>query len=467
MLRNLKLLTLAGTAVLTFTQAFADYSLSTNLDFVDKKSKRDSSLTGDFSFRTNQLVDDVGEVTGNQHFGDLNLKYQSLNSENVYKGFQFSTRVNDQEQMMYSIQEAVVEWRYSSSRFAMGRTTLDWSYTDQVWGLGKVNNRVNFDYFEPGQEGLVGFFYDKKFNNGFSFSAFGSFIYVPEMNPAMQVNDDGTIDCKNPWCTQMESQVDIDGTGNMTDVYYNVNYPEISDVVLRQSFGLQAAQKFKVINGSDFNANLTASAFYLRKPENNISTTAEAKFQTPEQRIFVNVTPQVFYHDVRGGNLELELEEWNMKLYGSAISIVPDQQPDGDNVFIRYLAIRPKKIQEDYLSSGLVFDNGRVRGHAGYIARVSEYDRENDLLAEFPRWNQAGHLALAFNATRKIGVSLDYKFDMLTEDRLTMVHTSYRFGPNVIAGLGVNIIGTNPDEESFWSRFENNDSVYSSLQYTF
>lgn len=464
MLKNLKLMATLGTT-LCLGQAYADYSLSTNLDFVDKKSKRDSSLTGDFSFRSNQLVEDVGEVTGNQHFGDINLKYQSLNSENVYKGFQFSTRVNDQEHMMYSIQEAVVEWRYSSSRLAMGRATLDWSYADQVWGLGKVNNRVNFDYFEPGQEGLTGFFYDKKYNNGFSFGVFGSFFYVPEMNPATQVNDDGTIDCKNPWCTEMDSQVDIEG--NMTDVYYNVNYPEISEILLRQSFGLQAAQKFKVITSDNFNMNMNISGFYIRKPENNISTSAEVKYQTPEKRLFVDITPEVYYHDVKGGNIELEIEEWNTTLYGSAISIVPEKNPDGGSPLIQYTALKPRKLQEDYLSTGLIFDNGRVKGHAGYIARVSEYDRESDLLAEYPRWNQAVHLAMSFNATRKIGVSLDYKFDMLTEDRLTMVHTSYRFGPNVFAGLGVNIIGTNPDEESFWTRFENNDSVYSSLKYTF
>jgi len=212
---------------------------------------------------------------------------------------------------------------------------------------------------------------------------------------------------------------------------------------------------------------LTGTAFYIRKPENNVSIAAEVKYETDNQRLFVDATPQFYYHDVKGGNLELEVKEWNVKLYGSAISIVPEKLPDSDIPYIEYTPIKPRKLQEDYLSSGIVYDNGHVKAHAGYIARVSEYDRENDLLAKYPRWNQAGHLALDFNLTRKIGVSLDYKYDMLTEDRLTMFNTSYRFGPNVIASMGVNIIGTNPDEESYWTQFENNDSVYSSLKYTF
>ena len=161
------------------------------------------------------------------------------------------------------------------------------------------------------------------------------------------------------------------------------------------------------------------------------------------------------------------MEEWNTKLYASAISIVPEKIPDSDIPYIEYTSIKPRKLQEDYLSGGAIYDNGSFKTHLGYIARVSEYDRENDVLAGYPRWNQAGHIALDFSLTRKIGVMLDYKYDILTEDRLTMFKTSYRFGPNVVAAMGVNIIGTNPDEESFWSQYENNDSVYSSFKYTF
>jgi len=464
MFKNCKSIILAS-VIVSSTHVLADYSLSTNLDINDKKTKKDSALTGDFGIRANQMIEDVGEVVGNQHFGDLNLKYQSFNSDNVYKGFQFSARVNDQEQMMYSIQEAMVEWRYTDSRLAMGRSTLDWSHADKIWGLGKINNRVNFDYFEPGQEGLVGFFYDKQFKNGFNISAFGSFVYVPEMNPAMQVNDDGTIDCKNPWCTQPNRTAPIEGKD--IPIYYNVNYPEISEAVLRQSIGLKLGQRLKVIESKNFNMNLTANAYYIRKPENNVSIAAEIKYETDNNRIFVDATPQFYYHDVKGGNIELEIKEWNTKLYASAISTVPEKSPDGDIPYIEYTPIKPRKLQEDYLSGGVIYDNGSFKSHIGYIARVSEYDRENDILAQYPRWNQAGHIALDFNLTRKIGVSLDYKYDMLTEDRLTMFNTSYRFGPNVIAAVGVNIIGTNPDEESFWSQYENNDSVYSSFKYTF
>jgi hypothetical protein len=459
---------MAGVLLVNSNYVFANYSLSTNLDFEDNKTKKDSKLSGDFGIRANQMIEDVGEVIGNRHFGDLNLKYQSFNSDKVYKGFEFSARVNDQEQLMYSIQEAIVEWRFNDSRLALGRSTLDWSHTDETWGLGKINNRINFDYFDPGQEGLIGAFYDKQFKNGFNLSAFGSFVYVPEMNPALQVNDDGTIDCKNPWCTQPNSSAQIDDGGEETPIYYNVNYPEITDVIMRYSLGLKLGHSAEVVRSKNLNMKLTTNAFFLRKPENNISIAAEISVQPQnDNRIFVDATPQFYYHDVTGGNIELDVKELNTKFYASAISIVPEQSPDNESPLIVYTPIKPRKLREDYVSGGAIYDNGSFKSHIGYIARVSEYDRQNETLAEYPRWNQAGHIALDLNITRKISVSLDYKYDMLTEDRLTMFNSSYRFGPNVVAAVGVNIIGTNPDEESFWSQYENNDSVYSSLKYTF
>ena len=108
-----------------------------------------------------------------------------------------------------------------------------------------------------------------------------------------------------------------------------------------------------------------------------------------------------------------------------------------------------------------------LRSHLGYIARVSEFDTENDILVNYPRWNQAVHFSASKDFSRKIFVHLDYKYDMLTEDRLTMFRTSYSFGPSVVASFGVNVIGTNQSEESYWTKFENNDSVYSSLKYSF
>ncbi len=453
----LKKLTLVNAALICSLSLHASTNFtSVNYQTPSNTKKNTSLLSGDFGFQTNGLVEDVGEVVGNEYFGHLNIKYQSVNSSNTYKGFEIKTKVNNEEVLQYSLKEAIIDYKYSNSRFAFGRTTLDWSHADRVWSLGKVNNRVNFDYFEPEEEGLVGLFYDKKYSNGVDISLFTSFVYIPEMSQGMIMDKEkGTITCKTAWCDAPSASAEIEGKD--VPIYYEVNYPEVSDAVLRFSSGLKLGIEF---------GNIYINTFYLRKPENQFSVSAEVSTPPEVSQINVEVTPQFYYHDVKGGNAEIKLSE-TLKLYTSAISIVPEKFPDGDEPYIQYTGIKMKKKKEDYYSGGLAFDDGSFRSHLGYIARVSEFDTENDILVNYPRWNQAVHFSASKDFSRKIFVHLDYKYDMLTEDRLTMFRTSYSFGPSVVASFGVNVIGTNQSEESYWTKFENNDSVYSSLKYSF
>lgn len=465
-----------STFVVSVSSVDAKNSSSTSLK-TKKNGHKDSMLIGDFTFQSNQFADDIGEVTGNEYFGDFNIEYKSATDSNTKKNFELKSRMNNEEQLMYSIREANVEWNYSDSQIVLGRKNLNWSKADAAWGLGKVNNRVNFDFLEPGQEGLTGITYRKTVMKNFDVSVFGSFVYIPELNPGMKIDkDNGTIECQNPWCSAFDSSAPIEGKD--IPIFYNVNYPKIEEIVNRQSFGINFDYKRNLdiealseksgdilAKNNDIVARL--NAFFMRKPENTLSVSAEIKYKVDEQLIYVDATPEVYYHDVSGGNISIDLAKYDLSLTGSYISISPNVYPDGGQKYIEYTGIKPNKKKEEYLSSGITFDNGTLKIVSGYIARVSEFDTENSLLVEYPRWNQAINLAASAKLTRKLQLEFDYKFDMLTEDRITMFNSSYMLGPNIIAGLGFNIIGTAKGKDSFWSNFENNDSLFSSLKFRF
>lgn len=463
-------------------------SSSWNLDIGDHY-KEEQKLSGSLGFWANSLVDDVGETAGNQFYGDADVRYQNtynndheiemfkksnpgkktdnFQRRSYYSALDIAARINNEDQLMFSIREAVWEKRFLNSRLALGRTTLDWSAVDAEWGLGRINNRVNFDYFEPGQEGLVGLFYDYKFDNGFKAKVFASFIYVPELNPGQTIDEEeGTVECNNPWCTEPGSEAEV-SEGNTVPIFYNVNMPSITETVLKYSAGLNLGQEFSIVKNDDFDVTLDISAYALKKPENSPSISAEVTYENDNERVFVDITPKFYYHDIVGGDVHLKFKKQGYAAYGSAIRITPNGTPEGGREFYKYTGIRQRKIREDYLSAGGKFVENDLKLQAGYIARVSEFDRKDDVLVQYPRWNQAIHLAAAKQLTRKFNVALDYKYDMLTEDRLTMLKTNYRFGKSVVAGLGVNVIGTNPDGESYWSDYENNDAVYTTLKYTF
>ena len=151
----------------------------------------------------------------------------------------------------------------------------------------------------------------------------------------------------------------------------------------------------------------------------------------------------------------------------SLSDIIPNKYPDNNEPLIEYTGIKPKKKSEEYISVGAYYQNTDWSAHAGYIARISEFDTESDILVDYPRWNQAVNLSIKKKFSRKIQVALDIKYDMITEDRLTTFKTDYFLDRNIVAAFGVNVIGTNKNKESFWAKYENNDSVYSSLKYIF
>ena len=76
-------------------------------------------------------------------------------------------------------------------------------------------------------------------------------------------------------------------------------------------------------------------------------------------------------------------------------------------------------------------------------------------------------MSLSASLTPKLLVDMDAKFDTITEDRLGMAKASYRLSPEVIGSLGVRMIGSSEDSDSFWSSFRNNDAVYAAMKYVF
>lgn len=438
----------------SFSQA---NQLKTDLSFDDLKKKKKRGLRTEVELTSNELVDNVGEQVGNRFFGDFNLDYDAGGGADLVKKFSLRSRVNNEEQLMFSIPEAFLKYEFGKeSRLVFGRQNLNWSTIDQNWGFGKLNNRINFDYFQPGQEGLTGLLYGTKFGN-LKMEVFGSFVYVPEMNPGQKYDKEaGTVTCQNMWCKPLSSTAPV-GDNNV-DIYYNVNMPEISDVVFRYSLGARLAYEIGMVE---------LEGFAMRKPENGVSVTAEIQYQNDQNRIFVDATPQFYYHDVKGGSIKIKPTD-NFTIYGGGLSIVPNSNPDGDVPFIEYTGIKPEKINEDYLGGGAFYSNDNYTAGIHYIARVSEYDIESDdLLVDYPRWNQAYHVNFSSRLTRKLRMGIDYKYDMLTEDRLTMFRADYDWKPNVTTSLGANIIGVNEDINSYWSDFSNNDSVYASMKYKF
>lgn len=421
-----------------------------------------SNFNGSVSFQTNEWIDNVGDVVGNKYFGELELDYDKNNDDSydLGKKFQLKSRLNDAGQFQFSITETYLKHKFGKNNEAyIGRKILSWSTLDSTWGFGKLNNRVNFDGFEPGQEGLTGVVVNLHPTTNIKVSLFGSAIYTPELNPGTQVDEEkGTISCQNAWCKAPDATADTneDGIGD-TRVFYNVNMPDLSDIVFKYSAGASVSLETDMV---------ALNVFGIRKPENNISLAVEVSLDAANSIVNADVTPEVFYHNIGGAELTVDPIK-NVQMYASYLHVKPDDKPDQDRRTFQYTGIKPNKKIEEYFGMGARYRNYDFLASINYVARISEFDISEDVLVVYPRWNQAINITTSVDLTPKLSLGFDLKYDTLTEDRLTMLKANYLVRRNMIITAGANIIGSSSETNSYWSDFVNNDSVYSSFKYTF
>lgn len=423
------------------------------------------TIQGDIGGMSNQINRDIGDVPGNRYMGDLNFSYTKKNPHELERKFDFAARVNDESLTMWSLQEAYVgkqgvfrnydHINKTGDQLKVGRQILPWSTIDSTWGFGKLNNRRNFDGFEPGQEGLVGIAYENKSSSGFYWKTFASGLYVPEMNPGLDINkSDETITTRNPWADAPAPTTNIDG--NETPIRYIVNYPQINDVIYRYSIGLNMGWETK---------HWVADGFFMRKPENTQTPNVEVALAEDAASVKAFITPEFFYHDVFGGNLKYRNAD--VEIYTSAMAIYPNTFPDGNQTATTYTEIKTEKRREAYAGGGISKVNDKYGMGFNYVARLSPFDRDADSLAQDPRWNQAVNVFLMRNFKRTYRLSADLKYDMLTTDRLVMLRAGYKVSKELLMSLGVNMIGTPNSGKSYWSPYTNNDAVYAGLRYIF
>jgi hypothetical protein len=410
---------------------------------------------------SNQTYKDVGNVPGNRYNGSLRFDYnhphETTSLRDLERRFTFETMVNDQNLTTNSVQEAYVGVNITSKdHVRAGRHVLPWSEIDRVWGFGQLNNRKNFSGFEPDQEGLVGLIYERKSSNGMRYRAFGSGIYVPELNPPLDIDKKNkTITSRHPWADAPAKTVEVE-PGNVKTIAYDVDYPEPQDVIYRYSLGASLGFESK---------HWVWDNFVMRKPENLMTTKVTVSLDPDADVVEAFIKPQFFYHDVFGSSLKYRNRD--MEMYVSGMGVRPNTYPDGDIDATRATDIKTEKIREDYIGGGISRSNDLYSMGLGYVARLSPYTRNSDSLALDPRWNQAVNLFISRTFWQRVVISSDLKYDTLTTDRLTMLRVIYKATKELQMSVGVNMIGTPADGRSYWSPYTNNDSAYGALRYVF
>ncbi len=412
---------------------------------------------GSISFRHNDPISVIDNQTINLWWVHSNLKYST-------EKFLFNSQLQFEEGglTMFSVQELYYKNSFTHLDLKAGRFNLNYSTLDKNWGLGKINNRVNFDFFNPDQEGLVGIGLSfKKFKN-ITIDGFFSYLNVPELNPPLNIdNDKGTISSKSSWADAPDS---VATSGSLTfPLNYKVNTPSISDLVFKPSLGLN----FKVHNF--IISDLIVNFFAIYKPENQLSNEANVELEiTPITSGKVTIDPSLSQHFVFGGSISKKFSDryhLNLGLLSNKLDkkSAIDSDVINDNIG---LGIDINRADETYMEISSQYETEILSVDLGFLKRLSSFSKESTL-DTIPRWDSVVHLGVEYSFLPKFLFQLDVKFDFGSKDRVYQSSIGYSYSQYLSAKLGFQIIGSPQSGDGFWARYRENDSVFADVKITF
>lgn len=406
------------------------------------------------------MAGQIEEVDGNKWWidADYSYYYRKPFVDREAK-IEIESRYNDANFTQLSLKEISMTHLWNNAEVSYGRILVDWVEIDKVWGLGKVNNRVNFDFFRPGQEGLMGVRYKHQLSRYFMVDFYGSPLFVPELNPPLNIDKDkGRISSKSPWAQVPDETAEI---GNDPVVlFYEVQTPKTDDILLNESYGMN----FRFSPSE----NLHLTSFFLRKPENKLSNTATVEYLGAEDRAVVTVNPKLFYHTLYGAQVTWEPNK-TWILYASYYTSIPGDKPIDDSLIVNNeigVGISIEKFQEKYFGTGFHFSGESINGGFSFLNRVSDFEKTS-LLTQIPRWSQAINAVFEYVYSETIGLFLDLKYDTLTYDRLYSISLVYKPTYQWEFQVGADIIGTPDIGDGYWVVFRDNDSIFAQMKYLF
>lgn len=354
---------------------------------------------------------------------------------------------------MLSAGELYVDYHMGRSNLSFGRRILDWDPTEKYWNLGNLNSQRGYNPLEQDQEGVMALRLTRNFSN-FRGEIFGSFVHIPQLNPALSV-EEGRIVSSNPWAKLPPRSAGLQGVE--IPIFYDLEIPSYKNLLLQPSLG----GRVKV----DLGKRSWMSAHYAWKPENTLRVNATGYYeQDTVERAYVRARPFVNHHQIAGAVFATQMTE-NTSFQASYTNIKPDKKGDEGFKF-ESLKIQPNYYDEAYARAAIVWDNKISTVSLNGIERLKGEVKEEDILGTKPKWKRAVGVYLKHSFNDALGLSGDWKYDTVLKDIVLKQDAWWNIDKHLSLGIGMELIQS-PKSYSYWNYVRSNDSFYSSATYSF
>lgn len=182
---------------------------------------------------------------------------------------------------------------WKQSLLSVGRKKVRWSQIDESFGLGIYQPLFKWNPLQPESQGLTGVFLHAEDMHSaipWSITLFGSPLYIPNQGAGYEIKD-GQFEKTNPYFGQRPRVAEL--SGQRASLQYNVQKPDMSDVIYQQSFAGMVAVGDRRKGGF-------AQGAFAQKPMNELSLGFQGALM-PNQKLDTQISPRVVHHNVASG----------------------------------------------------------------------------------------------------------------------------------------------------------------------
>ena len=378
--------------------------------------------------------------------GDLRFYFQENNSLN------------------YSLQEAYAVYKGDDFSVTVGRKILDWNTNEKYWSLGYLNALQSFTLLSTEEEGIGGVIFNKSIGP-FEFDVLGSYLYVPQINPAIDFKN-GEVYSRSEWVRLPPRRTVISGLE--VPISYQIDDYKVSKIIFNKSLGGNI--RYKWTNGG-------VSAFAIYKPENKLRINASAYFDNLiTGKVIVTAAPTVNHHAYYG--FQVYQAFGDIKARGGVSYVDPNARLGKEFLFdiqnarktfkSDYFNINPRYDKEAYAHMSLNYDKKKYyKLTLNYIHLLSNNIRgSDDFFSDTVKWKSTFGGGVQYFINDSFDVAFDLKYDVIRKDNIVKAEVKYNFDHKVVIALGMEVLKA-PDNNSYWSYYRTSDTLYSTVGFVF
>ena len=390
----------------------------------------------------------------NQNYLAIPDLFFAYSKPNIFSGYNFNFVLGRQKRINNT------EIQQNSEENSKKMTTESWSFMDEIWGLGLWQSRVNWDYFQSEQQGLIGSFFTIE-KNKWLLTLFLSGFFLPDHTPAVDITK-GEISSGSRWFIPPQSEFII--FSQRIEAFYWLQKPYLKNVILNDSI----AARFRF--GS--HDNQWFSLAYAYKPVNQIYFKIDGGFSIDEKAVKSIIHYQSFKHSLV--SLDFGLKKNILKTVFSVTQEVPrrPQVPEDWIVpvlpktlfFSSHFELNFKKyhlpielLNVNFLYSQFVSQKNEA---------VSNTGDQLELDMNINRFKL--HYGFALSAysrcfqwkNQSFSMGLSYWYSIPEKGGWLNTSLKWRISPHLILESGIDILGAyDTKKKSFFNSYRQNDRI--------